>query len=39
VFSHSEEAADRQDQRVDLMVLDREVADFADSFASESCRV
>src|ERR1041385_2165304 len=30
MLAHAEETADRQDQRVDLMVLDGEVGDFAD---------
>ena len=32
VLADAEEAADRQDQRIDLMVLDRKVGDFADRF-------
>ena len=32
VLAHAEEAADRQDQGVDLVVLDREVGDLADRF-------
>jgi hypothetical protein len=32
MLAHAEEPADRQDQRVDLMVLDREIGDLADRF-------